>query len=163
MPTAQELKRIYFCRSLTDEMLEQIAPLVQQATFEKDAVIFEQGDRADFLYMLVKGKVLLNMEASATVCVTVMSSEPAECFGWSSILGGSYYSASAVSTEEVTVWIISARDLMVLLYHDHSMGFKVMDFAAREMNRRLTKRTNQLFKTLLEHIDMVCNLNESKR
>ena len=163
MPTAQELKRIYFCRSLTDEMLEKIAPLVQQNVYGKDAVIFEQGDRADSLYMLVKGKVLLNMEASATVCITVMSSEPAECFGWSSILGGSYYSASAVCTEDATVWIISARDLMVLLYHDHSMGFRVMDFAAREMNRRLTKRTNQLFQTLLEHIDMVCGLKDAGR
>ncbi|MFH2000183.1 MAG: hypothetical protein ABIK28_10905, partial [Planctomycetota bacterium] len=85
----------------------------------------------------------------------VMAVEPGDCFAWSSLLGRSFYSASAVCSEQSVLWSMRGRDLLVLLYNDHTMGFRIMEFVAQAMNVRLEKRTSQLFKTLLEHLDLV--------
>jgi hypothetical protein len=40
------------------------------------------------------------------------------------------------------------------------MGFKIMEYMAREMSRRLDKRTKQLFSLLMDHLDAACGLTE---
>lgn len=160
MNNYDELKKIKLLQKLNDGMLDMLSPILQYEEFKADETIFEEGDKANYLYMLDKGTVLLNMSASEDVCVSVMSIEPGACFGWSSLLNEPYYTATAVCAEDSSMWVISGRDLWVLMHSDHTMGFRVMDYVARAMSNRLEKRTNQLFKALLEHIDMVCGLRE---
>ena len=158
MPTLEQLKNIDLFRVLTDGMLEETLPLIEEQHFGEGLAIFEEGDPAVNLYLLIKGKVLLNMTASEDVCFSVMSTEPGSCFGWTALFGGGLYTAAAVCAEPVHIWTLKGKEFRKLLDKDHTMGFLVMDYAAREMNKRLEKRTSQLFKTLTKHIDLVCGL-----
>ncbi len=160
MITGADLKTIQLFSGLNDHMLDRVAPLTAVRECKKDEQIFAEGDPANALYMLVKGKILLNMEASETICVSLMAVEPGDAFGWSSILGRGHYSASAVCSEPCTLWSVLGKDMMILLYNDPAMGFKIMEFVARAMNERLAKRNSQLIKTLLENIDLVCGLRQ---
>ncbi|MFP4476084.1 MAG: Crp/Fnr family transcriptional regulator [Desulfatibacillaceae bacterium] len=161
MLTIAELKRIHFLAELEDGMLEAFAPMVEAREYARDKVVFKEGDPADYLYMLGHGKILLNMVASEKVSVSVTAVDPGDTFGWSAILGRSHYSASAVCVESSTVWSVRSRDLVELFHQDFEMGFRVMEHVARALNDRLEKRTTQLFKTLLEHINMVCGLDQA--
>ena len=158
MTSLDALRRIELFNSLDDNMLEKLQPLIKHRECEAKEILFETGETAINLFVLLKGKVLLTMAASETVHVSVMSVDTGGVFGWTALLGGGYYTATAVCEEPCSVLIFNGRDFRVLMHNDHSMGFRIMEYTAREMNRRLEKRTNQLFQTLLEHIDMACGL-----
>ena len=160
MPTTEELRKIGLIDVLSDRMLETIAPLAETLNVDQDGLVFEQGDQARYFYLLAKGKVLLNMMASETVCISVMSAEPGDCFGWSALLGGRHYNASAVCVEKSLLYVIDGQSFLKMLQAHQDMGFRVMTFAARAINRRLERRTGQLFKILLENFDLVCRIRE---
>jgi CRP-like cAMP-binding protein len=125
-----------------------------------DEMLFLEGDAAQNLYMLRRGKVLLNMAATEDITVSVMSVDAGDCFGWTALLGGGYFRASAVTAEPSSLWSVAGQDLRVLLYNDHTMGFRVMEYVARHMNQRVAKRTTQLFTMLLHNIQYACSINE---
>lgn len=147
-------------QKLDTDMMAKLAPMLEEKEYAEGETIFEEEDRAEYLYIVVKGTVLLNMSASEDLCVTVMSAETGECFGWTALLGGFYYTASAVAAEATRLWVVNAWELNALLQKEPKMGFRIMEYVARDINNRLKKRTKQLFQALIEHIDMVCGLRE---
>ena len=158
MPALADMKKIRMMSVLSDDMLNRILPLITEENFAAEQEIFCEGDPADAVYMLIKGKALLNMSASNSVCVSVSAVDPGDAFGWSAILGRSFYTATAVCVEDSLLWRMPGEDFLNLLDQDPLMGRNIMEFLAKTLNDRLEKRTTQLFKTLLEHIEMVCGL-----
>ncbi|WP_028316659.1 Crp/Fnr family transcriptional regulator [Desulfatibacillum aliphaticivorans] len=158
MPSLAQMKNIRMMSILSDDMLNRILPLITEESYAAEQEIFCEGDPADAVYVLVKGKALLNKSASNSVCVAVSAVDPGDAFGWSAILGRCIYSATATCVEESLLWRMPGKALLDLLNEDPVMGHKVMEFLAQTLNERLEKRTTQLFKTLLEHIEMVCGL-----
>jgi len=69
--------------------------------FEKGAVIFQEGDKADYFYTLVEGRVQLTVGEPAKEVYTI--DKAGEAFGWSSLVDRNYYSAGAESVEPTFV------------------------------------------------------------
>jgi len=65
--------------------------------FEKGTVIFREGDKADYFYTLVEGRVGLTIGEPAKVIY--IFDKAGEAFGWSSLVDRNYYSASAECLE----------------------------------------------------------------
>ena len=122
MTSLEAIRRIELFRSLDDYMLEKLQPLIKHKECDTKEILFEMGETAFNLFVLLKGKILLTMAASETVHVSVMSVDPGNCFGWTALLGGGYYTATAVCEEPCSVFIFNGRDLRVLLHNDHAMG-----------------------------------------
>ena len=59
MVSIEDLQKISVLDNLTQPMLENMRPLAQLNIFGERHVIYEAGQRADSLYMLLKGKVIL--------------------------------------------------------------------------------------------------------
>jgi CRP-like cAMP-binding protein len=65
--------------------------------FEKGTVIFREGDKADYFYTLVEGRVRLSIGEPAKEIYII--NKAGEAFGWSSLVDRNYYSASAECLE----------------------------------------------------------------
>lgn len=154
MVTVEDLRRIKVLDNLTQPMLENMQPLTQLNLFGAQYVIFKQGDPAKYFYMLIKGKVILEVEASEGLMISLGAIKPGYSFGWSSLLPGSDYGACAVCVEPCEMMAIPGEQFLELLERDHSIGYKFMSSVVSILKRRLDRRTGQFIQVLSKHPDL---------
>jgi CRP-like cAMP-binding protein len=154
MVSLEALRKIYLLRDLTPEMIDWIRPMVEMRDYQNREVIFREGDKALYLYMLLRGKVLLEVQASPSILISLGAIKPGFSFGWSSLLPDSVYTTHAVCAEASDVLMIPGRKLMELMEKNHSMGFRIMEGVVHILKRRLERRTEQFLKTLRQHPDI---------
>jgi CRP-like cAMP-binding protein len=85
---------------LSREVLDAVAAEFTELNLQEGQRIFSAGDKAEFLYVLVEGRVRLSLGGKGTV--TRVFSRQGDAFGWSSLLKDTYTAtASALSVAKV--------------------------------------------------------------
>jgi CRP-like cAMP-binding protein len=153
MASISDLKQIYLLQNLDEQMLERLAPLAQGKQYEEKDVVFEQGQEADNFFMLLSGKVLLKVDISPAVTISLGAVKPGYSFGWSSLLGLDYTSQAACA-EPCEVLVIRGSEFKEALESDHTMGYRVMEGVVRILENRLKRRTEQFIKTLRKQMEI---------
>ena len=154
MVSIEDLKKISVLDNLTQPMLENMRPLTQLNIFGERHVIFEEGQEADYFYMLLKGKVILEVEASEVIMISLEAVKPGYSFGWSALLPGSKYHASAICVEPCEVVAVPGDRFLELLDEDHTIGYKFMKSATSILKRRVERRTEQFLRVMSKHPDL---------
>jgi len=154
MLSTEDMKGIYLLDRLTDEMLEKILPLVQPLQFKDGEVVFEEGEKAENFYFLRRGKILLEVEISPEIIISLGSIKTGYSFGWSALLPGSSHTSYAVCAEPSEVFAVPGKNFLDLLEGDHEMGYQVMKFVAEILKNRLDRRTGQFLKVMTKHPDI---------
>lgn len=154
MVSIDELRKIFLLQNLTDKMLEKMVPQTRLLQFGEREIIFEEGMKAENFYMLKKGKVLLEVEVSKRLTISLGSIKSGYSFGWSALLSGPSHTSHAVCTEPSDVFAIPGEKLRDILEGTPLMGYRVMAFAATILKNRLERRTSQLLKVIANHPDM---------
>ncbi len=147
----KELKRISLLQEFPDELLQKLQPLGQLRLFSEKSTIFDQGQRAEFFYMLLRGKVLLEVELTKDIMISIESIKPGYSFGWSSLFRGDSYRASAICSEPCEVIAFQSEQLLNLLDEDPHLGYWVMKEAMGILKNQLIRRTEQFLNTLRMH------------
>jgi len=98
------LRSVSFFVETPDDILIQVAGLLQEVVFGMDETIFEQGDYGDALYIIVAGRVRVHSGGR-----TLAIMEPRSIFGEMAVLDPEPRSAS-VTAIEVTRLLRLARD-----------------------------------------------------
>ena len=154
MVSIEDLKKISVLDNLTQPMLENMRALAQLNIFGERHVIFEEGQEADYFYMLLKGKVILEVEASEVIMISLEAIKPGYSFGWSALLPGSKCHASAICVESCEVMAVSGDRFLELLDEDHTIGYKFMKRVASILKRRVERRTGQFVQIMSKHPDL---------
>ncbi len=154
MVSIEELKKIKLVQGLDSHELKKLGALGSLRIFSEKAAIFEQGQKADTFYMLLRGKVLLEVELTENIMISLGSVKPGYSFGWSSLFDGSKYTSSAICSEPSEVIAIPASPLLESMEQDPVLGYKIMKGALDILRSRLTRRTDQFLKTLRMHPDI---------
>jgi CRP/FNR family transcriptional regulator, cyclic AMP receptor protein len=61
------------------------------------SVIFEQGDPAQYLYLILKGKAIISYKPYDGPRLVLTRLKDGDVFGWSAVVGGINYSSSVTS------------------------------------------------------------------
>lgn len=135
---------------LPESQLESIAELGQVLSFSQGNYIFEEGHKADRLYILLEGKVRIHVHLTSrpetiTVAVVNQRNDP---FGWSAIVAPYHYTASAICDEQSRTLAITGLDLLEVLKDDPVAGITVMRRVAEVISSRLRNSRTALLKTL---------------
>ncbi len=154
MVSKEEMNSIIILSYLTDEMKERLIPAMDQLNFQKDEVVFREGEPAERFFMLKRGKILLEKNLAQHVKVSFGSIKPGYSFGWSAILGDEAYSSYAVAVEGSEVFSVKTERLMGFLEADHHMGYILMQRFIRVIKSRLDHRTDQFLRSIKNHPDM---------
>jgi len=83
---------------------------------EKGNVIFREGDKADYFYTLVEGRVRLTIGEPAKDIYIIHKA--GEAFGWSSLIDRNYYSATAECLEPTFLLQFEKNKLNTFLLKD---------------------------------------------
>jgi len=154
MVSLEDLRRIYILGSLTDEMLEKMQSVCQLHLFGERDVIFREGQKAENFYMLLKGKLLLEVEVSETIMISLGAVKPGYSFGWSALLPESVYTSYAICVEPCEVVAVPGDKFLHILEEDHNIGYRVMKNVVEILKRRLDRRTGQFIETMKKHPDI---------
>ncbi len=154
MVTIEDLKKIDLLQNLSDEALEKILPITKHHEFKDGEIVFKQGDPADTLYLLKRGKVLLEVDISEIVSISLGSVKTGFSFGWSALMGDSKYTSHGICSEPCEVFAVSGKELQSLLRQDHTVGYHIMIGVAQIIRNRLAIRTDQFLKVMSKHPDI---------
>ncbi len=150
----EDLRKIFLLENLTDTMLGKMMPFVEMRLFSDSAKLFRQKEKAEFFFMLMKGKIVLEIQASERVSVSLGSIKTGGSFGWSALLGDPAYTSDAVCVEPCEIMTISGEKFRELMDRDPAMRYGVMKIVVTILKRRLERRTNQFLKVIENHPEL---------
>lgn len=153
MVSLQALKGAQLFAELTDSELEKIAALGQEEVYEAGTTLFEEGDVANNLYIVVEGKVALEMwiplpPHGPAIQTTIEMIERGQCFGWSALMAPHIFTLSAKCVARTKVIAIDGSALRRLLDSDCHMGYKVMNRLTDTVSSRLSDTRRELMRFL---------------
>ena len=105
------MKRIAVFEELDENMIDLIAPLLEEFSCQPGTTIFQQGEQADFLYMLVDGKVDMSFKPYDGIPITISHVGKGGLFGWSAVVGSEKYTSTAIAIEKVEAFRVHGSDL----------------------------------------------------
>lgn len=129
--------RFALIENFSKEHVEVLRPLVEDVTFQTGQVIFNQGDKADYLYFVLEGKVSIRFNPEDGPVLTVSDLESGDVFGWSSALGSKSYTSSAVCTEGGLFIRLEGEELKNLCKEHPETGILILNRLAGVIAQRL--------------------------
>lgn len=154
MVPVEDINAIYLLERLSNGLKEQLSSMTEIQCYKEREVIFEEGDHAENFYVLKKGKVLLEVEVSESIIISLGSIKSGYSFGWSSLIPGSSHTSYAVCAEPCDVMIIPGKQFLGMLDGDHPSGYRFMTEVMKILKNRLDRRTGQFLKVMTKHPDI---------
>jgi len=132
----ESLPYIPLFQDLDPEQIALLKPLFEQFTCPADTVIFEQDTPATYLYLLIKGEVVIRYKPYDGPPITLTRLRNGDVFGWSAVVGSPRYTSSIISESEVEGIRIRGNHLLKLFSDAPETGKVVMDRLARVVSPR---------------------------
>ena len=133
------LKQTMPFQVISDGMLQKIAALGKRTSYDKEMLIYDVGDKADDIYIIVSGKVEHALEPGVHARRPVQTLGPGDVFGWAALLA-KYPArlAKAVCIEPTEIIRINGDELLRLFESDPDSGDVVMSRFATMITRDYT-------------------------
>ncbi|MCL4237586.1 MAG: cyclic nucleotide-binding domain-containing protein [Anaerolineae bacterium] len=153
MITPQLLAQSPLFTDLPDEYLARFAALAHEVTCAAGDALFREGEEASRLYILLSGKVNVQVQPTAlTDTLTIVSlSTVGQLVGWSGFMPPNYYTASAICQEDSHLLAFDGIAFNRLLEEDRALGFTIMRRIAGVISQRLRTVQGVVLKTLYHH------------
>jgi CRP/FNR family transcriptional regulator, cyclic AMP receptor protein len=136
------LRRIPWFAELSKAKLDCLASIATLHELEAGDQLFQEGDREDFLYVLLEGQVVLEIEVPTRGQVPIYTAEVLDTLGWSSMTPiVRQRTASARATQPCLLIGFNSKLLQQLCDDDCELGYIIMRRMANVVaNRLLTTR-----------------------
>lgn len=152
--TIKELETIPWFKEISRDHLQKIADIAHLRHVRAGEVLFREGDNEDYLYIVVEGRVALDIFIPHRGRVRIYTVEPQDVFGWSSVTPViRKRTAGAVAVVDGMVIAIHSEKLRVACDEDHDLGYIVM-------RRLMNIVASRLLVTRLQLIDMFASPEE---
>lgn len=149
------LHEVPWFEELKPEYIEMIANISHLRRFKAGEVFFHEGDKQDYFYLVLEGRVSLDMFIPHRGKIRFYTAEPWDMFGWSSVTPNVHQrTAGAVAVVAGAVIATDAEKLRLLCDKDHDLGYLVMTRLANVVASRLIVTRLQLLDMFAEPTEM---------
>jgi len=145
------LAGIQFLRGVSREHLEQIASVAEVHDYGTSEIAFREGEVADSVYLVVSGKLSLELSPSTTDCKHLVSVGPGEMLGWSALVENPRFAATAVVIEPARLVRIDGNRLRAICDEDPQFGYEFTRRTMRALAKRLTSTWTELSRLHVSH------------
>ena len=143
-----ELIKIPWFQELKPEHIQQVAEMSTLRHYKAGEVFFHEGDKQDFFYIVLSGRVALDMFVPHRGKIRFYTCEEWDNFGWSSVTPVVHTrTAGAVAVMDGVVISTDVQKLNEFCEKDHDFGYIFM----RRMSNVIASR---LMVTRLQLLDM---------
>lgn len=137
---------------LSPEMLEELAPLFVERSFEKEEVIFHQGDEGESLFLLTSGQAVVEREIMDGRRVTLALRGPGAVIGEMALIDGAQRSASVYALERVKGLSLARSSFFRFLSNNLEAFQKLLVIICQRLRESDQKVEDLGSKTLLERL-----------
>jgi CRP/FNR family transcriptional regulator len=149
----QRFTDLFLFQGFTPEQITEIYPILDQIPCEQDAVIFQQGQLADYLYILEEGEVVIQYKPYDGPPLVVARIHPGGVFGWSAALGREAYTSAAVVTQPGEAICIRKDSLQKFCSQHPETGKILLDRLASLISERLNSTHREVLNILTNGVD----------
>ncbi len=132
---SNSFSQIPLFEGLCDETLAVIKPLLKPCTCH-EGIIFQQGDPAIHLYLLISGTVDIIYKPYDAPELAITTVKPYGIFGWSAISEKTLYTSGAVCREECQAIRVLGNDVRTLCAEHPRAGEAFLDRLAESVSSR---------------------------
>jgi CRP/FNR family cyclic AMP-dependent transcriptional regulator len=138
-PRIENLKGLSLFKRLTARELRELDPLLHERDYQKEEVIFSEGDTGLGLYLIVRGRVKI---VSSHTALQRLAPEfgPGEFFGELALFEESERTAGALALEPTQIVALFRTEFLSLLERDRGIGAKILF----ELSRTVVARSRKL-------------------
>ena len=127
------------------DVRERLRPLGRQLVFDTGSAVLREGEDTPFLGSVESGRVALRLRVPELgERVTIVTIEPGELLGWSSVVAPYRATVDAVATEPARLLVFDADPLRELLATDCELSAELLPLVLESLSRRLTTSWHQL-------------------
>ena len=134
----QELKGLSLFKALTPRELRELDELLHERSYQKDEVIFDQGDVGLGLFIVVRGRAKA-LSSHAALQHLAPEFGPGDFFGELALFEEAERTARVVAIEPTEVLALFRTEFFSLLERDRRIGVKILFELAREVVSRSRK------------------------
>jgi len=131
-----DLELLPLFRGLEAEHLALLRPLFERVRFAAGAKVVEQGDAAEYLYLIEHGKIAICYKPYDGESITITHVEAGGLFGWSAVVGSPQYTSSGVAVEDIEALRVRGSDLRRLCMEHPEAGQAILDRLADAVSTR---------------------------
>ena len=150
----QDFTRLSIFEGFDQVDMNLIDPLLEVISFQEDEIIFDQGQLASFLYILLEGEVIVRFKPYDGPALDVAHIMPGGVFGWSAALRRSSYTSGAIALACGEAARIRSDQLRQLCEMHPEIGVVVLDRLASVIAERLRSTHEQILSILAEGMDL---------
>jgi CRP-like cAMP-binding protein len=132
----------------TLEELDLLRPLFIPCEYHPGTVLFEQGDPAEFFYIVTSGEIAIQYKPEDGKPILIARIKPGGIVGWSAVIGRSHYTSAAFCTSFARLLRIGGSELQVLGESHQATCDKFVDRLAEAVAER-AQGSNPSFLELL--------------
>ena len=143
-----ELESVPLFKDVDECILDLLEPLFEPYACPAGTVVFEQGDPALYLYLILDGSVEIRFKPYDGPSIAVTSLCQGDIFGWSAAIGNSVYTSGAICKEDFQAIRIRSRDLHKLCSKEPEAGRIILNLLAESVSSRWVDAKSQI-QTLL--------------
>ena len=119
--------------SLTDEQKKWVANQVEVVRYKKNDIIHLDGDEANYVWMLVSGKVRIYKEGIGQRQQIIRLLKPYDLFGFRAVIAGDTYNSCASAFEPCVVTRLSSECFNRLVRENGEFCYQIMLMMARDL------------------------------
>lgn len=149
----QQFGELSFFQGFTPEQIGEIYPILDLIPCNENAVIFQQGQCTDYLYILEKGEVVVQYKPYDGPPLVVARIHPGGVFGWSAALGRESYTSGAQATESSQAIRIRKDSLQQFCSQHPETGKILLERLACVIAERIKNTHNEVLNILTNGID----------
>jgi CRP-like cAMP-binding protein len=140
----EALTHIPLFQNLLPSQIMLLDPLFEHFTCGPNTLIFEQGGKPEYLYVLLKGTVEINYKPYDGPPITLTRLHKWDVFGWSAVVGSKLYTSSSFGASYVDAIRIRGVDLWRLVRNHPETGKIILDRLAEYVSPRWTNAQDEV-------------------
>ena len=136
------INEIDLFKDIDFEVMNEIAGICLEEGYEKDTVLFQKDEDANFLFILIKGTLHLVIKNGGSIIYHL--TDPGEVFGWSSMAEAGRYTATGTCATDLKAVKIGRKDLDKIFRKHPLAGYKVLQRLTGVISKRLSNSYRDL-------------------
>jgi CRP-like cAMP-binding protein len=139
-------------QDLKPAQLQLLKPIFLPCDCYTGDALFEQGDFAEYLYLVVSGEVTIRYKPEDGTPITITRVRSGGVVGWSAALGNRQYTSGAICTDYTQMLRVRGRDLKHLCEEYPDTGILILERLAWVIAERLRHTHEQVVELLKQGI-----------
>lgn len=146
--TSDEFEQLPLFQGLSPSQIELLRPLFIRYACYEGTVLFEQGEIAEYIFLVVSGEAVIQYKPEDGPPIVVTRVKPGGLVGWSALIGRRFYTSAVICGKDSLLLRVRGADLQKLCDQHPDTGVLFLERLAQLVAERLQNTQPQVLAIL---------------